>query len=140
MKLDRFRNYISAILDLLYGILKIQFKIRNQPHRKPLNTELCGNRRDSKISCPPYWIRYCEKWKTDVKFVISDLKSLGVQSSAKIVAFPKFYVGHIGSPFLIPKIPCQIHNQRPQKLPSTEFCGNRVVSKTACPTYSISAI
>ena len=31
-------------------------------------------------------------------------------------------------------IRCQSHNQRPQKLLSTEFRGNRVVSKIACPT------
>ena len=30
MKLDRFRNFMSAILDPLYGILKIQFGIRNR--------------------------------------------------------------------------------------------------------------
>ena len=43
-------------------------------------------------------------------------------------------------PFWIPKIRCQIHNQRPQKLLSTEFWRNRVVSKIVCPTHWISAI
>ena len=33
----------------------------------------------------------------------------------------------LGPPFWIPKIRCQIHNQPPGKLISTEFCGNCVV-------------
>ena len=33
----------------------------------------------------------------------------------------------LGPPFWIPKIRCQIHNQLPRKLLSTEFCGNCVV-------------
>ena len=93
------------------AILKIEFKIRNQRHRIPPIRELCENRRVSKISCPPYWIRYFEKWKSDVKFVIRGLKIRK-----------------------IPKIRC------PQNLLSTEFRGNRVVSKIACPTYWTSAI
>ena len=32
--------------------------------------------------------------KSDVKFVISDLKNLGVLSSTKIGGFPKYYVRH----------------------------------------------
>ena len=100
MKPDRFRNFMSAILDPLYGILKIQFKIHNQWPRKPPSTELCKNRRVSIISCPPYWIRHFEKCKSDVKFVISDPKSPGVQSSTKIVGSPKYYVHHIESTIL----------------------------------------
>ena len=46
----------------------------------------------------------------------------------------------LSPPFLIPKIRCQIHNQRPQKLLSTKFRGNRVVSEITCPTYWISTI
>ena len=105
MKLDRFRNFMSAILDPLYGILIIQFKICNQWPRKPLSSELCENRRVSKISCPPYWIRHFEKWKSDVKFVVSDAESRGVQSSTKIVGFPKCYVSHIGSATLTSENP-----------------------------------
>ena len=85
---------MSAILDPLYGIVKIQFEIRNQRPRKPPNTELCENRRISKISYPPYWIRHFEKWKSDVKFVVENPKSPGVRSSTKIVGFPKYYVRH----------------------------------------------
>ena len=118
MKLDRFWNFMSAILDPVYGILKIQFKIRNQRPRKPPSSELCENRA-FKISCPSYWIRHFEKWKSDVKFLISDLKSPGVRSSTKIVGF---------------------HNYRPQKLLSRGFPGNHVVSKISFPTYWISAI
>ena len=91
---------ILAILDPLYGILKIRFEIRNQWLRKPPSTELCENRRVSKILCPPYWIRHFDKWKSDVKFVISNPKSPAVQSSTKIVGFPKYYVRHIGSAIL----------------------------------------
>ena len=54
----------------------------------------------SKILCPPYWVRYFEFRKSDVKFVISDLKNLGVQSYVKIFGFPKYYVRHIGSAIL----------------------------------------
>ena len=100
IKLNRFRNFMSAILNPLYGILKIQFGIRNQWHQKPSSTELCENRRVPKISCPPYWTRHFEKWKSDVKFVISDLKNLGAQSSTKIVGFLKYYVHHVGSAIL----------------------------------------
>ena len=77
MKLDRFWNFVSVILDPLCGISKIQFEICNQRPREPLSTDLCENRRISKISWSPYWIRHFEKWKFDVKFVISDPKSPG---------------------------------------------------------------
>ena len=53
MKLDRFRNFISAIFDPLYWMLNIQFEIRNQRPLKPPSIELCKNRRVSKI---PYWM------------------------------------------------------------------------------------
>ena len=96
MNLNRFQNFMSAILDPLYGILKTQFEIRNQRPQKPPSTELCDNRRVSKISCPPYWTRHSEKWKSDVKFAISDLRNFWVQSSTKIMGFPKFHVFHIG--------------------------------------------
>ena len=43
-------------------------------------------------------------------------------------------------PFWKMEIQCQIRNQRPQKLLSTEFRGNHVICKIACPTYWISAI
>ena len=91
---------MSAILDSLYGILKIKFEIRNQEPQIPPRTELCKNREVSKISCPLHWIRHFEFRKSDVKFVISDLKKLGVQSSTKIVGFPKYYVRDIGSAIL----------------------------------------
>ena len=58
-------------------------------------------------------------------------KSLGFQNTMSAILSP---------PFWIPKIRCQIHIQRPQKLLSTEFRGNRVISKIACPTFWISAI
>ena len=61
MKLDRFWNFMSAILDPVYGILKIHFDIRNQRPRKPPSTELCENRRVSKISCTLYLIRHFQK-------------------------------------------------------------------------------
>ena len=35
---------MPATFDPLYGILKIQFKIRNQRPRKPPRSELCENR------------------------------------------------------------------------------------------------
>ena len=76
MNLNRFRNFMSAILDPLYGILKIPFEIRNQRPQKRPSTKLCENRRVSKISCPPYWTCQFEKWKSDVKFAISDLRNL----------------------------------------------------------------
>ena len=79
---------------------KIQFKIRNQRPRKPPSSELCENRRISKISCPSYWIRHFDKWKSDIKFVISHPKSPGVQSSTKNVGFSKSYVRHTGSAIL----------------------------------------
>ena len=98
MKLDRFQNCMSAVLDSLYVILKIYFEIRNQRHRKPPSTELCENPWVSKILCPPYWVRHCEFRKSDVKFIISDLKSFWVQSFAEIVWFPKLHVRLIGYP------------------------------------------
>ena len=125
MNLNRFQNFMPAILDPLYEILKIQFEIHNQRPQKPPNTELCENRRVSKISCPPYWTRQFEKCKSDVKFAISDLRNLWVQSSTKIVGFPKYYVFHIGSAILNSGNP--IHNKPPRKLLNTEFCGNCVV-------------
>ena len=94
MNLNIFRNFMSAMLDPLYGILKIQFEIRNQRPQKPPSTELCENRRVSEISCPPYWTRQFEIWKSDVKFAISDLRNLWVQSSTKIVGFPKYCLAY----------------------------------------------
>ena len=105
MNLNTFRNFMSAILDPLYGILKIQFKIRNRRRQKPLSTKFHENRSVPKILCLPYWVRYFEFRNSHVKFVISDLKNLGVQSSTKIVGFPKYYVRHIGSAILDSEYP-----------------------------------
>ena len=98
MNLNGFRNFITAILVPLYGILKIQFEIRNQQPQKPPSTELCKNRRVSKISCPPYWTRQFKKWKSDVKFAISDLRNLSIKFHEnrwvpKIVCLP-YWVRH----------------------------------------------
>ena len=101
------------------GILKIKFEVRNQWPRKPPSTELCENRRVSKISCPPYWIRHLKKWKSDVKFVISDPKSPKVRSSTKIVGFPKYYVRHIGSAILNYKSP--MSNSHTATLKASEY-------------------
>ena len=65
---------------------------------KPPSTELCENRRVSKISCPPYCFRYFEFQKSDVKFITSEPKSLWIQSLAEIVWFSTLHVRHIGSP------------------------------------------
>ena len=58
------------------------------------------NRWVPKILCLPYWVCHFEFRKFDVKFVISNLKNLGVLSSTKIVGFPRYYVRHIGSAIL----------------------------------------
>ena len=100
-----FLTYVQASFSWLIFILKIQFKIRNQRPRKPPSSALYKNWRVSKISCPSYWIRHFEKWKSDVKFIISDFKSTRVQSSTKIVGFQKYYVRHIGSAILNSEIP-----------------------------------
>ena len=73
---------------------------------------------------PPYWIRHFEFGKSDVKFVISDLKNCGVLMR-KSLAFQT--IMPLGLPFWIPKIRCEIHNQPPRKFLSTEFSGNCVV-------------
>ena len=77
-------------------------------------------------------------------------KALEYKIPRKSLGFQNIMFTILGRPFWILKIRCRIHNQRPQffwlqnfwapKLLSTEFCGNRVVSKIACPTYWISAI
>ena len=43
------------------------------------------------------------------------------------IAFQNILSAILGSPFWIPKIRCQIHNQPPRRLLSTELCGNCVV-------------
>ena len=45
----------------------------------------------------------------------------------KSLTFQNIMSAILGLPFWIPKIRCQIHNQPPWKLFSTEFCGNCVV-------------
>ena len=67
-------------------------------------------------------------------------KALEYKVPQKSLDFKNIMFAILGPPFWIPKFRCQIHNQRPQKLLSTEFRGNRVVSKIACSTYWISAI
>ena len=131
---------MCVIWNPLYGILKIQFEIRIQRSRKPSSTEVCENRRVSIISCPPYWIRHVEKCKSDVKFVISDPKTMKYKVLRKSLSIENIMSAILGPSFWIPKIQCQIHNQLSQKLLSREFRGNRVVSKIACPTYWISGI
>ena len=69
MNLDRFRNFMSAILDALYGVLKIQFEVRNQRPRKPPSTELCENRRVSKIVIRTYRNKIMQKQIIQFSFV-----------------------------------------------------------------------
>ena len=64
----------------------------------------------------PYWIRHLEKWKSDVKFVISDPNSPGVQSITKIVGFPKYYVRQIGSAILNSENPIKFITSNPKPL------------------------
>ena len=126
---------MSTILDPIFLIPKIRCQICNQWPQKPLSTKFHENRWVSKILCPPYWVRHFQFRKSDVKFVISDLKNREVQTYAKIVEFPKFHVHYVGSAILIPKIQCQIRKQRPQKPWSTTFHENLWLSKILCPPY-----
>ena len=64
----------------------------------PWSTKFHENRWVSKILCTPYWVRHFEFRKSDVKFIISDVKSFSVQSFAEIMWFPKLHVRHIGYP------------------------------------------
>ena len=98
MKLDRFRYFVSTILDPPFWKMEIRCQIRNQRPQKPWSTKVHENRWVPKKLCSPYWVRHFEFRKSDVKFIISDPKSFWVQSFAEIVWFPKLHVRHIGYP------------------------------------------
>ena len=54
-------------------------------------------------------------------------KTLEYKVPRKSLAFQNIMSAILGPPFWIPKSRCQIHNQPPRKLLSTEFCSNCVV-------------
>ena len=102
MNLNRFHKfYVCHIRSAIRNSENIIWcQIRNQRPQKPWSTKFHENRWVSKILCLPYWVRHLEFRKSDVKVVISDRKNLKVLSSTKILAFPKYYVRHIGSAIL----------------------------------------
>ena len=88
---------MSAILHPPFRKMVIRCQIRNQRPQEPWGKN-STNHWVSKISCPPYCVRHFEFRKSDVKFIISNLKSFWVQNFAEIVWFPKLHVRHIRYP------------------------------------------
>ena len=87
-------EFIGYIRLIAYSI---NWKFNERPQKR-WSTKFHENRLVSKILCPPHRVRHLKFRKSDVKFIISDLKSLWVQSFAEFMWISKFHVRHIGYP------------------------------------------